>query len=96
LKKLFLTSYFAGTAQLFEQYFVSAEFEKKLVFIPTAANVDEYKKHLVKAQNKFAELGFAVEILDVATVSEAMAREHTYCALASFVRLYVVYSNLLG
>ena len=75
MKKIFLTSYFAGTAQLFEQYFVSAEFEKKVVFIPTAANVDEYKKHLAKAQNKLAELGFAVEILDVATASEAAARE---------------------
>ncbi len=75
MKKIFLTSYFAGTAQLFEQYFVSAEFEKTVVFIPTAANVDEYKKHLAKAQNKLAELGFAVEILDVATASEAAARE---------------------
>lgn len=75
MKKLFLTSYFAGTAQLFEQYFISAEFEKKVVFIPTAANVDEYKKHLAKAQDKLAELGFAVEILDVATAPEAEARE---------------------
>lgn len=75
MKKIFLTSYFAGTAHLFAQYFVSAELEKKLVFIPTAANVDEYKNHLAKAQNKFAELGFAVEILDVATVSEAEARK---------------------
>ena len=75
MKKLFLTSYFAGTAQLFGQYFVSTEFEKKVVFIPTAANVDEYKKHLAKAQDKLAELGFAVEILDVATAPEAEARE---------------------
>ena len=42
LKKIFLTSYFAGTSQLFGQYFVSAELEKKVVFIPTAASVDEY------------------------------------------------------
>ena len=75
MKKIFLTSYFAGTSQLFEQYFVSAEFEKTVVFIPTAANVDEYKKHLAKAQNKLAELGFAVEILDVAAASEIEARE---------------------
>ena len=75
MKKLFLTSYFAGTAQLFEQYFVSDELEKKVVFIPTAGNVEEYKEHLAKAQIKFAELGFAVEVLDVATASEAAAKE---------------------
>lgn len=75
MKKLFLTSYFAGTAHLFEQYFGSTEFEKKVVFIPTAANVDEYKKHLAKAQNKLSELGFAVEVLDVAAAPEREARE---------------------
>ena len=75
MKKLFLTSYFAGTAQLFEQYFVSDKLEKKVVFIPTAANVDEYKDHLAAAQNKLAELGFTVKVLDVANASEAAARE---------------------
>ena len=50
MKKIFLTSYFAGTAQLFEQYFVSAEFEKKVVFIPTASNVDKEKKKYSKCR----------------------------------------------
>lgn len=63
MKKLFLTSYFAGTAQLFEQYFVSAEFEKKVVFIPTAANVDEYKKHLARKPNKLANLALLLKFL---------------------------------
>ncbi|HIU63707.1 MAG TPA: Type 1 glutamine amidotransferase-like domain-containing protein [Candidatus Avacidaminococcus intestinavium] len=75
MKKLFLTSYFARTADLFKQSCVDSASEKKIVLIPTAANVDEYKKHIEKAEQKLTELGFAVERLDLPAVTECIARE---------------------
>lgn len=75
MKKLFLTSYFAGTINLFEQYFVNEGAEKNIVLIPTAANVDDYKEHIDKAKSKLEESGFTIDILDLPTVTENIARE---------------------
>ena len=75
MKKLFLTSYFAGMINLFEQYCVRPELEKKIVLIPTAANVDDYKEHIDKAKSKLEERGFLVDILDLPAVTENIARE---------------------
>ena len=64
--KLFLTSYLAGTKELV-QNFLTQNNVQKILFIPTAANVEEYRDYVDEGIAALKESGYDVAILDVAT-----------------------------
>lgn len=66
--KLFLTSYLAGTKGLVEE-FLSEEKPGEIVFIPTAANVEEYRGYVDEGAAVLREMGYALRNLDVAAVT---------------------------
>jgi len=72
--EMFLCSYFAGAATLFEDYARQNIRAKEVLFIPTAANVEEYRDYVDEAKEAFAKMGFEVQILDVSKASEAEAK----------------------
>ena len=64
--KLFLTSYLAGTKELV-QNFLTQNNVQKVLFIPTATNVEEYRDYVDEGIAVLKENGYDVTVLDVAT-----------------------------
>ena len=64
--KLFLTSYLAGTKELV-QNFLTQNNVQKILFIPTAANVEEYRGYVDEGIAALKEDGYDVTVLDIAT-----------------------------
>lgn len=75
MKTLFLCSYFAEVQPLFETFAEQDELEKKVLFIPTAGNVEEYRDYIDEGRDILADLQFEVDLLDIATAAEAVVRE---------------------
>lgn len=75
MKTLFLCSYFTDVASLFKTFADQNQFEKKVLFIPTAGNVEEYTAYIDEARAVFADLQFEVEVLDIAEAREDVVRE---------------------
>lgn len=75
MKTLFLCSYFSDVASLFKTFADQNQFEKKVLFIPTAGNVEEYTTYIDEARAVFADLQFEVEVLDIAEAREDVVRE---------------------
>ena len=48
---------------------------KKILFIPTATNVDEYKKYINLTQKVFEDFGYEVENFDISVFSEETVKE---------------------
>ena len=84
--EMFLCSYFAGAATLFEDYARQNVRAKEVLFIPTAANVEEYRDYVDEAKEAFAKMGFEVQILDVSKASEAEAKATPFIFCASLKR----------
>ena len=66
MKTLFLASYFAGVANLFRQFLKQHFLLHKVLFIPTAGNVESYVEYINEAKDIFHKLGFEVDVLDIA------------------------------
>ncbi len=64
--KLFLTSYLAGTKELVQNFLAQNDVQK-ILFIPTAANVEEYRDYVDEGIAALKESGYDVTILDVTT-----------------------------
>ncbi|MEA4912967.1 MAG: Type 1 glutamine amidotransferase-like domain-containing protein [Christensenella sp.] len=62
--RLFLTSYLAGTQNLVRDFLIDLP-TKEIVFIPTAANVEDYKGYVDEAITAFQSLGFRLKMLDI-------------------------------
>lgn len=75
MKTLFLCSYFTDVASLFKTFADQNQFKKKVLFIPTAGNVEEYTAYIDEARAVFADLQFEVEVLDIAEAREDVVRE---------------------
>ena len=82
---MFLCSYFAGAATLFEDFVEQNIRAKEVLFIPTAANVEEYRDYVDEAKEAFAKMGFTVQILDVSKVSEVEAKAKIGAARVLYV-----------
>ena len=74
MKQLFLCSYFAGVKDLFRQYASEKQLGNQVLFIPTAGNVEEYRGYIDEALQAFADLGFQVEVLDIAACDRETAQ----------------------
>ena len=83
--EMFLCSYFAGAATLFEDFAGQNIRAKEVLFIPIAANVEEYRDYVDEAKEAFAKMGFEVQILDVSKASEAEAKAKIGAAQVLYV-----------
>lgn len=64
--KLFLTSYLAGTKELVQDFLAQNDVQE-ILFIPTAANVEEYRDYVDEGIAALKENGYDVTVLDIAT-----------------------------
>lgn len=69
VRKLFLTSYFKEVATFLPE-FVGELYEKKIVFIPTASNVEKVNFFVNSGKKALENLGAIVDVLDLSTADE--------------------------
>jgi dipeptidase E len=70
MKKLFLTSSFAGVSKFFPDFINNEKCTGKTVtFIPTASNVEKVKFYVGTAQKAFKKLGLIIDELDISKAS---------------------------
>lgn len=69
LMEILLMSYLAGTKAIVEKY-LSKMTDKKITFIPTAGNVEEYTGFIDEGVGMLKELGYEIEIVDIAKYEE--------------------------
>lgn len=62
--KLFLTSYIAGTEKQLKD-FLKDYTSSKILFIPTAGNVEEYTGYIDEGIESLKKFGYTVDILDI-------------------------------
>lgn len=62
--KMFLTSYLAGTENQLKDFL--KDYDSKILFIPTAGNVEEYTGYIDEGIKTLEKLVFSVDTLDIA------------------------------
>ena len=72
---MILTSSLYESIELVKKFLNKNTESKKILFIPTATNVDEYKKYIHLTQKVFEDFGYEVENFDVSIFSEEIAKE---------------------
>ena len=72
---MILTSSLYESIELVKNFLDKNTESKKILFIPTAANVEEYKKYMHLTQKAFEDFGYKVENFDVSIFSEEIAKE---------------------
>ncbi|KFN93287.1 alpha-aspartyl dipeptidase [Tetragenococcus muriaticus PMC-11-5] len=78
MKKIFLTSYFAGTLKQFQSFIKdNAIIDKAVVYIPTAGNVEEYTGYIDEGKKALKELNFMIDELDITQYSEKFISKKT-------------------
>ena len=75
MKNMILTSSLYESIELVKNFLNKNTESKKILFIPTATNVDEYKKYIHLTQKAFEDFGYEVENFDVSIFSEEIAKE---------------------
>ena len=67
MKKIFLASYFAKVVEQFKAFAQNNEIKtKRILFIPTASNVEEYTEYVAEGKQALEELGYVVDKFDIA------------------------------
>ncbi len=74
MKQLFLCSYFAAVSHLFERFAREKSLTKQVLFIPTAGNPEAYTGYIDEAKQVFRDLGFEIEVLDLASSDQETAK----------------------
>lgn len=72
---MILTSSLYESIELVKKFLDKNTESKKILFIPTATNIDEYKKYIHLTQKAFEDFGYEVENFDVSIFSEEIAKE---------------------
>ena len=85
LKNMILTSSLYESIELVKKFLDKNTESKKILFIPTATNVDEYKKYIYLTQKAFEDFGYEVENFDVSIFSEEIAKEKLSQAKIVFI-----------
>ena len=75
MKNMILTSSLYESIELVKKFLDKNTESKEILFIPTATNVDEYKKYIHLTQKAFEDFGYEVENFDVSIFSEEIAKE---------------------
>ena len=85
LKNVILTSSLYESIELVKKFLDKNTESKKILFIPTATNVDEYKKYIHLTQKAFEDFGYEVENFDISIFSEEIAKEKLSQAKIVFI-----------
>ena len=85
MKNMILTSSLYESIELVKKFLDKNTESKKILFIPTATNVDEYKKYIHLTQKAFEDFGYEVENFDISIFSEEIAKEKLSEAKAVFI-----------
>ena len=72
---MILTSSLYESIELVKKFLDKNTESKKILFIPTATNEEEYKKYMHLTQKAFEDFGYEVENFDVSVFSEEIAKE---------------------
>lgn len=74
MKKIFLTSYFAGTSAIFQQFISTIKIDdRKVLYIPTASAVEEYTGYIDEGKKALEILGFTIDEFDISKNDENKA-----------------------
>ena len=82
---MILTSSLYESIELVKKFLDKNTESKEILFIPTATNVDEYKKYIHLTQKAFEDFGYEVENFDVSIFSEEIAKEKLSEAKTVFI-----------
>ena len=82
---MILTSSLYESIELVKKFLDKNTESKKILFIPTATNVDKYKKYIHLTQKAFEDFGYEVENFDVSIFSEEIAKEKLSQAKTVFI-----------
>ena len=82
---MILTSSLYESIELVKKFLDKNTESKKILFIPTATNIDEYKKYIHLTQKAFEDFGYEVENFDVSIFSEEIAKEKLSQAKIAFI-----------
>ena len=82
---MILTSSLYESIELVKKFLDKNTESKKILFIPTATNVDEYKKYIHLTQKVFEDFDYEVENFDVSIFSEEIAKEKLSEAKTVFI-----------
>ena len=82
---MILTSSLYESIELVKKFLDKNTESKKILFIPTATNVDEYKKYIHLTQKAFEDFGYEVENFDISIFSEEIAKEKLSEAKTVFI-----------
>ena len=82
---MILTSSLYESIGLVKKFLDKNTESKKILFIPTATNVDEYKKYIHLTQKAFEDFGYEVENFDISIFSEEIAKEKLSQAKIVFI-----------
>lgn len=85
LKNMILTSSLYESIELVKKFLDKNTESKEILFIPTATNVDEYKKYIHLTQKAFEDFGYEVENFDISIFSEEIAKEKLSQAKIVFI-----------
>ena len=85
MKNMILTSSLYESIELVKKFLDKNTESKKILFIPTATNVDEYKKYIHLTQKAFEDFGYEVENFDISIFSEEIAKEKLSEAKTVFI-----------
>ena len=67
--EILLMSYLAGTKNITKKY-LSKMISNKIVFIPTAGNVEPYTGYIDEGVEMLKSLGYELEIIDISKYDE--------------------------
>ena len=82
---MILTSSLYESIELVKKFLDKNTESKKILFIPTATNIDEYKKYIHLTQKAFEDFGYEVENFDISIFSEEIAKEKLSQAKIVFI-----------
>ena len=82
---MILTSSLYESIELVKKFLDKNTESKKILFIPTATNIDEHKKYIHLTQKAFEDFGYEVENFDVSIFSEEIAKEKLSQAKIAFI-----------
>ena len=85
MKKLFLSSYFSGVASLFPAFTNNICSGKKVVFIPTASNIEKVTFYVDADKKTLEKLGLIIDELDISNTSYDEISTKISCADYVFV-----------
>ena len=75
LKNMILTSSLYESIGFVKEFLDKNAKSKKILFIPTAANVEEYKNYMYLTEKTFEDIGYEVDNFDISVFSEKTVKE---------------------